>query len=86
VDEWRITPRGWTADAQDMASPLVCCLACERTWHSPTMAEGLRALDGCPRCGGELRFAETARTRVPERMALSCDTTAPHLVLGAPRR
>ncbi len=70
-----------------MVSPLVCCLSCERTWHSATMAEGLRALDGCPRCRGELRFSDAAPAPVAaDRMAVSLDDTAPHLVLGAPRR
>ncbi len=70
-----------------MVSPLVCCLACERTWHSATMADGLRALDGCPRCSGELRFAHAAPARVTvDRLAVSSDATAPHLVLGPPRR
>jgi len=51
------------------------------------MAAGLRALDGCPRCSGELRFAAAApATTATDRMAVSCDATAPHLVLGAPRR
>lgn len=70
-----------------MAAPLVTCASCERTWHSATMAAGLRALDGCPRCGGKLRFAAAApATTAADHVAASGDTIAPHLVLGAPRR
>ena len=70
-----------------MASPLVLCLACERRWHSATLAEGLRALDGCPRCGGALRFADAAPAPdAAAPMAVSCGATEPHLVLGVPRR
>jgi hypothetical protein len=51
------------------------------------MAEGLRLLGSCPKCGGELQFRDAAamaepRVRVAERPA----ALAPHLVLGIPRR
>ena len=70
-----------------MGTPLVSCAACERAWNSATMADGLRAVGSCPRCGGELLFADaapapSAADRVPEANA----GTAPHLVLGVPRR
>ncbi|HZX07082.1 hypothetical protein [Kribbella sp.] len=53
------------------------------------MAEGLRLLGACPRCGGELEFHD-----VPEREGRTtreaqgggADSLAPHLVLGIPRR
>ena len=51
------------------------------------MAEGLREMDGCPRCGGTLEFSDTApaaHTGVDAPAAGS--ETAPHLVLGVPRR
>ena len=69
--------------------PTVSCTGCEFTWNSTAMAEGLRILGSCPRCGGELRFRgdetfsgasfEIEADETPAR-------TAPHLVLGIPRR
>ena len=70
-----------------MSTPLVRCGACAREWHSATLAEGLREMDGCPRCGGTLEFSDTApeaHTGVDAPAAGS--ETAPHLVLGVPRR
>jgi hypothetical protein len=49
------------------------------------MAEGLALLGSCPKCGGELSFAETE----PAHQAAESpkmDVRAPHLVLGVPRR
>jgi uncharacterized paraquat-inducible protein A len=71
-----------------MSPTLVSCTACDREWHSPTMAEGLRAVGSCPRCGGKLAFADGA-PEAPEpgaAPAAGADATAPHLVLGVPRR
>jgi hypothetical protein len=52
------------------------------------MAEGLRILGSCSKCGGSLSFADAPRDRVgvgiPDE--LSVERTAPHLVLGLPRR
>src|SRR3954452_15422737 len=42
-------------------SAAVTCTSCERTWNSASMAEGLRLLGACPRCGGELSFADAER-------------------------
>ena len=49
------------------------------------MADGLRLLGSCPKCGGNLEFAafEPAH-RAAETPKM--DTRAPHLVLGVPRR
>ena len=47
------------------------------------MAEGLRLVGACPRCGGELTFADQAAAEAPER---STNAVAPHLVLGFPQR
>jgi hypothetical protein len=52
------------------------------------MAEGLRLLGQCPRCGGELTFAAegapaSAMSRLSPETAVSM---APHLVMGIPRR
>ena len=66
------------------------CAGCDRAWHSPTMAEGLREVGSCPRCGGELVFAGAEpEPIVVERdpgQAAPADAVAPHLVLGVPRR
>lgn len=71
-----------------MGSPLVRCAGCARVWHSATLADGLRVVGSCPRCGGELEFSADAPSAP---VVLSAPTgpgsaTAPHLVLGIPRR
>jgi hypothetical protein len=49
------------------------------------MAEGLRLLGSCPKCGGALEFGETEPAhRGAESPKM--DVRAPHLVLGVPRR
>lgn len=70
--------------------PAVRCSSCEFKWNSPAMAEGLRLLGSCPKCSGELIFAGDAEpvvhaTEAAERFAPAA-LTAPHLVLGIPRR
>jgi hypothetical protein len=68
-------------------SPLVSCTGCDRTWNSATMAEGLRVVGSCPRCGGGLTFADDApEAGAPEARAVLGGESAPHLVLGVPRR
>jgi len=54
------------------------------------MAEGLRLLGSCPKCGGELIFAGDVAA-APEPVPAAEERfrpaeTAPHLVLGIPRR
>lgn len=68
--------------------PAVTCSGCERTWNSASMAEGLRLLGACPRCGGELVFAaDRAEASALDRLAPEdAVALAPHLVLGIPRR
>lgn len=70
--------------------PAVHCSACEFRWNSRAMAEGLRLLGSCPKCGGALSFADDAAAAPPapaaERFAAPERKTAPHLVLGIPRR
>ena len=68
-----------------MATPLVTCAACDRAWHSATMADGLRLVGKCPRCSGTLLFADAAPAPAPAP-AQAAAATAPHLVLGVPRR
>ena len=48
------------------------------------MAEGLRLLGSCPKCSGELSFRDDTRARETRRFEPV--TSAPHLVLGIPRR
>ena len=50
---------------------------------SSTMAEGLRLVGRCPRCGGALLFADDAPGMREEPTA---PVGEPHLVLGRPRR
>ncbi len=74
-----------------MDPALVTCRGCSRTWHSITMAEGLRVIGACPRCGGELDWADgsgPAEVSVPVHVVTNVrgDAVAPHLVLGLPRR
>jgi hypothetical protein len=68
------------------AGPAVACTACAFAWHSAAMAEGLRLLGSCPRCGGALRFAgaaaEVAMAAAPAPAPASPE---PHLALGLPR-
>jgi hypothetical protein len=60
------------------------CKACEFTWHSAAMADGLRVLGSCPKCKGELEFGALGgdAASTPEVQA---STAEPHLVLGIPR-
>jgi hypothetical protein len=70
-------------------APAVRCTDCQYHWNSPAMAEGLRLLGSCPKCGGALSFeadAPTAPTVVDDRDRFANARTAPHLVLGIPRR
>lgn len=67
-------------------SPAVSCTVCARIWNSASMAEGLRLLGACPRCGGALEFADSQRARADQATGPAADTLAPHLVLGIPRR
>jgi hypothetical protein len=52
------------------------------------MAEGLRLLGQCPRCGGTLSFAQAESETSPMGRLAPEDAIAiaPHLVLGIPRR
>jgi hypothetical protein len=72
-------------------APLVRCSGCGFSWNSDTMAEGLKLLGSCPKCDGTLEFRETVAPRENRfapvlRPALAGGSTAPHLVLGIPRR
>jgi hypothetical protein len=62
----------------------VRCHGCQFTWNTQTMAEGLRVLGACPRCSGELEFAERVAAPAAEAPRTVRDA-APHLVLGIPR-
>lgn len=71
-------------------APAVHCAGCQFAWNSPAMAEGLRLLGSCPKCSGELVFAAEApvvpEPAPPEERFTPQRETAPHLVLGIPRR
>jgi hypothetical protein len=68
-----------------MREPTVTCQGCHFTWHSEAMAEGLRLMGRCPRCGGELAFhAEVGAAAMPEAERVRVDD--PARVLGIPRR
>ena len=87
MDESPIGSAGLDTDGVTMDKPLVRCRTCERTWHSRTMADGLRTIGRCPRCGGELVWDEDApRPTTDATAAVEDRTVAPHLVLGVPRR
>lgn len=76
-------------EATSMSSvPAVRCNGCHFAWNSDAMADGLRLLGSCPKCGGELAFRDAAPE--PERFSVArasaSPAPAPHLVLGIPRR
>jgi hypothetical protein len=82
--------RPWRADdvrveRSAAPSPAVHCLGCRYEWHSRAMADGLRLLGSCPKCGGELAFADAEPAREASESP-NMDVRAPHLVLGVPRR
>jgi hypothetical protein len=67
-------------------APAARCTACGFTWNSAAMADGLRLIGSCPKCDGALEFNADAE---PERRfdaGSAARPTAPHLVLGIPRR
>ena len=73
-------------ESEDMSpAPAVHCSSCEFRWNSPAMAEGLRLLGSCPKCSGELIVAADEATPANDRFTPARET-APHLVLGIPRR
>jgi hypothetical protein len=79
------------AEASPMpSSPAVRCSDCGFAWNSAAMAEGLRLLGSCPKCGGGLEFRGESAVTAPETATAEPVAapagTAPHLVLGIPRR
>ena len=63
-------------------TPAARCTACEFAWNSAAMAEGLRLIGSCPRCGGELEFADDAPEAVEEPVVRDVE---PARVLGLTR-
>jgi len=63
--------------------PAATCTACGFAWRSAAMAEGLRLLGSCPRCGGELEFGGDTAPPADEPAVADVD---PSRVLGVPRR
>ena len=66
-------------------TPAVSCSGCGFHWNSAAMAEGLRLLGSCPKCGGALVFNGEAPAAPTAARGERADA-APHLVLGIPRR
>ena len=67
--------------------PAVICQDCGRSWNSASLAEGLRLLGSCPRCGGTLEFrVDDGASPGPVTPPQGRPGVAPHLVLGIPRR
>jgi hypothetical protein len=78
---------GNTAKLEDMSpAPSVRCSGCGFSWNSAAMADGLRLLGCCPRCSGELVFADQAQHEDRFDVTPASHAGAPHLVLGIPRR
>jgi hypothetical protein len=67
-------------------TPAVSCAGCGFAWNSAGMAEGLRLLGSCPKCGGELIFRSDAPAEPRIERGERTAEKAPHLVLGIPRR
>ena len=78
-------PRNPEATAMS-PSPAVRCSGCEFAWNSASMAEGLRLLGSCPKCGGSLEFRDEAPRIISAAETAVAEGPAPHLVLGIPRR
>lgn len=81
----RCWPHDVCVDTPGAPAPAVQCRDCGYAWHSHAMADGLRLLGSCPKCGGELVFAP-AKPGPEAPAAPIADARAPHLVLGVPRR
>ena len=84
-ERWIAFPPEHDEGCRVNAVPAVHCTGCAYTWNSNAMADGLRLLGSCPRCGGDLAFRDPA-PRVERFTKLEAGETAPHLVLGFPRR
>ena len=74
------------------SSPAVRCSDCAFAWNSAAMAEGLKLIGSCPKCGGGLAFRDEVE---PSERPLDIEGdaeraaekgVAPHLALGIPRR
>ncbi len=64
-------------------APAAWCESCGSRWYSQIMVDGLAALNGCPRCSGELRMRPERATA--QRQLLVPVGAEPQHVLGAPR-
>jgi hypothetical protein len=62
--------------------PAAHCTACEFAWNSAAMAEGLRLIGSCPRCGGELEFDSEEAEPVAEPVVRDVE---PARVMGLTR-
>ena len=88
MDERWSAETAFPVESPPMTVPAVRCSSCEFAWNSAAMAEGLRLLGSCPKCGGGLEFQEDDLDR-HRRVVLApapAGAVDPHLVLGIPRR
>jgi hypothetical protein len=67
-------------------APAARCQGCDYTWNSAGMVEGLRLIGKCPRCSGQLAFADPSGAAEAPSPDPEVAARAPHLVLGVPRR
>lgn len=75
----------WDVLLHDHRPPaLVTCTGCGFTWHSASMARGLRIAGACVRCGGGLEFAGPAQTDAAEHDLEAMRGLEPHRALGRP--
>ena len=75
------------AKVKDMSpTPAVTCSGCGFSWNSAAMAEGLRLLGSCPKCASALEFRDDGAYQTRFEPVVAAAGTAPHLVLGIPRR
>src|SRR3954447_22871225 len=63
--------------------PAASCTSCHFEWRSAAMADGLRLIGSCPRCGGELEFTADGPKPADEPPVRDVD---PARALGIPRR
>jgi EAL domain-containing protein (putative c-di-GMP-specific phosphodiesterase class I)/FixJ family two-component response regulator len=84
IDHHSVGSRRPRAGAARAPSSAVRCLNCDFAWQSQAMARGLALLGACPRCDGELAFADPSLGDAGEPRPVP--EHPPHLVLGLPRR
>ena len=64
--------------------PRVQCDDCHFEWYSASVADGLRFLGACPRCGGHLEFLAVDAPESAFSVRKQLERVAPAAVLGLP--